>query len=111
MAKVRDFMSTDVVTISSRAGLTEAARLMRDEDVGLLPVVDGGEIRGVVTDRDIVIKALAESRMDTTVETIMTADLAWLSPDDDEREARERMAVHDVRRLPVIDNGRIVGIV
>jgi CBS domain-containing protein len=111
MPKVREFMTPDVTTVPSSANLTEAARLMRDCDVGVLPVVDGGQITGVVTDRDIVIRGVASGKADATVASVLTGNIVCLSPDDDARDAEQRMAEYNVRRLPVVDGGRLVGIV
>jgi len=111
MAKVRDFMTTDVVTVSPQAELAEAARLMRDADVGVLPVVEGGSIRGVITDRDIVVRGLAEGGSGARVADVMRDGLITISPDDDEKDAERLMSENDVRRLPVLENGQLVGMV
>jgi CBS domain-containing protein len=111
MAKVRDFMTSDVVTIDSQADLPAAARLMRDADVGVLPVLEGQTVRGVITDRDLVIRGLAEGNASARVGDITFDGLVSLSPDDDEQKAVDLMSSNDVRRLPVIDNGRLIGMV
>ena len=111
MARVRDFMTTGVMTVDSSAELVEAARLMRDCDVGVLPVMQDGRLRGMVTDRDIVTRALASGKFKATVGEILTEDLVCLSPDDDEKEAQKRMSDNDVRRLPVVEDGKVVGMV
>jgi CBS domain-containing protein len=111
MAKVRDFMTTSVVTVSSDMQLTDAARLMRDEDVGVLPVVDGGQLKGVVTDRDLVVRGLADGKQSGRVGDLLTEYLVCLEPDDDEKQAEKLMSENDVRRLPVVENGRLVGMV
>jgi CBS domain-containing protein len=111
MAKVKDFMTPDVVTVAASARLSEAARLMRDSDIGVLPVVEGDTLRGIITDRDIVIRGLAAGTADATVETILTEQVAVLSPEDDVKDAERRMAEHDVRRLPVVEEGKLVGMV
>jgi CBS domain-containing protein len=103
MTKVRDFMTTDLVTVNVQAALAEAARLMRDADVGVLPVTDGKEVLGVITDRDIVIRGLAEGKVGAKVGEIMVDGLVSLSPDDDEQAAVKLMSDNDVRRLPVME--------
>jgi CBS domain-containing protein len=111
MPKVKDFMSKDIVSVSSDARLNDAARLMKQHDVGVLPVCDGNKLRGVVTDRDIVVKGLAEGRAGGHVSDVMTRDVVTLSPDDDDKKAQQLMSDNDVRRLPVCDNNEIVGMV
>jgi len=111
MSTVSEFMSTNPVTIPSDAPIEQAARLMRDHDIGFLPVLDGESFRGVVTDRDIVVKALAEGRYDERVGGIVSASVVTVTPDDDVQRATELMAEADVRRLPVCVDGQLVGIV
>jgi CBS domain-containing protein len=111
MTKVRDFMTTDLVTVNVQAALAEAARLMRDADVGVLPVTDGKDVLGVITDRDIVIRGLAEGKVGAKVGEIMVDGLVSLSPDDDEQAAVKLMSDNDVRRLPVMEGGHLVGMV
>lgn len=110
MTKVQDLMSSDVVTISSSARLAEAARLMRDNDVGMLPVMDGSNFKGVVTDRDLVIKGLASQGESASVGSIASHDITSVSPGDDAKDAEKKMSQNGVRRLPVVDNGRLVGV-
>lgn len=111
MSSVREFMTANPVTISSKGSIEEAARLMRQHDVGVLPVLDGSSFRGVVTDRDLVIKALAEGRMDQMVGQIASNSPVTVSPDDDVRKATQLMSESDVRRLPVCEGDRLVGII
>lgn len=111
MQTVREFMTAEVVTIPSDSPIEDAARLMRQHDVGVLPVMDGESFRGVVTDRDIVVKALAEGRFDEQVGAIASTSLVTVSPEDDVRRAAELMAESDVRRLPVCEDGRLIGMV
>lgn len=111
MAKVRDFMTTNVVTIGSQAMISEAARLMRDHDIGLLAVVDAEELRGVVTDRDLVVKCVAAGMTDGPVANVLSSGVICLGVDDDADEAEKRMSKNNVRRLPVLDGGKLVGMV
>lgn len=110
MSKIKDFMTTPVVTVSAKATLAEAARLMRDNDVGFLPVVDGDDLKGVVTDRDLVVRGLADGD-EKSIGEIVSGGVIFLRPDDDEKEAEKLMSANNVRRLPVVDNGRLAGMV
>lgn len=109
MQTVREFMTEDVVTIESDSPIEDAARLMREYDIGLVAVMDGESLRGVVTDRDIVVKAIAEGRFDERVGSIVSETLVTVSPDDDVVRAAELMSETDVRRLPVCDGKQLVG--
>lgn len=111
MAKVKDFMSSDVVSVGSTAQVIDAARMMRDSDVGMLPVIDGGKLKGVITDRDLVVRALAEGRADATIGSILSEGAVCLSPDDDAKDAERLMSEKEVRRLPVVMGETVVGIV
>jgi CBS domain-containing protein len=90
----------------------EAARVMREADVGPVLVVDDGRVAGILTDRDIVVRAIADGRdpQSTPVREACSADLVTLSPDQDIDDAARLMREHDVRRLPVVQDGRPVGI-
>jgi CBS domain-containing protein len=85
---------------------------MKQEDCGAIPVVDGGRLVGIVTDRDIVVRAIAAGKdpKTTKVRDIMSADPITVAPQDDVKMAEERMRERQVRRLPVVDQGRLVGI-
>lgn len=111
MQTVRDFMTEDVISIESDSPIEDAARLMRQYDIGLLPVLDGDSFRGVVTDRDIVVKALAEGRFDERIGSIVSESIVTVSPEDDVQRAAQLMAESDVRRLPVCENGVVIGMV
>jgi CBS domain-containing protein len=111
---IRDVMTRDVVMIEPEASLTEAARRMRGLDVGPLPVVDGGLLVGMVTDRDIAIRGAAEARdpSATSVAEVMTRDVVCCFEDDDVQQAARTMQRHQLRRLVVVDvSGRVAGIV
>lgn len=112
MAKlVRDAMTANPRTVRVGASVLDAARLMEEEDVGSIPVVDNGQILvGMVTDRDIVLRVVAAGKDPgtTTVETVATRDISPASPDESLDEALQQMAERQVRRLPVIEADRVV---
>src|SRR5512134_3784742 len=94
--------------------VSDAAKLMRDEDVGLTPIVEGDRLVGTLTDRDIAIRVVAEGRdpESTTVREVASSELVTIDPDQSLDEALRLMAQHQVRRLPVVEEeGRLVGIV
>ncbi len=110
---VRELMA-EPVTVPADTSLTEAAQLMRDADLGDLVVVDeSGAPRGIVTDRDIVVRGIAEHRLpdDTTVGSVCTADLVMVTPDDDLERAATLIREASVRRLPVVQGQRVVGVI
>ena len=112
MAKsVRDAMTASVSSVGPSQSLADAAQLMKGEDVGSVPVVEEGRLAGIVTDRDIVTRAVAERRnpQDVLVEEIASHDLVTVEPEQDLDEALALMARHKVRRLPVLEEGRLVG--
>lgn len=111
--KVRDIMTRDPISLDAGETLTAAARQMRDADVGALIVVDGDTVRGVVTDRDITVRGIAEELdpRTTRLADVVTHDVVTVSADDDVASAVEKMRDHAVRRLPVVEEGRVVGIV
>jgi CBS domain-containing protein len=112
MAKsVRDVMTPGVQTVSASQSLTEAAEVMKGEDVGSVPVIEQGRLTGIVTDRDIVTRAVAERRDPQTVKVdeVASRELVTVEPDQDLDEALALMARHRIRRLPVVEEGRLVG--
>jgi CBS domain-containing protein len=114
MAKsVRDAMTEDPRSIVASASVVEAARLMREEHIGSLPVTDDEQLVGMVTDRDITTRVVADSADPklTSVGEVYSRDLISVEPDNDLEEALRLMARHQVRRLPVVENGKLVGIV
>jgi len=111
--KVRDIMTWKVESVGPEADLSMVARQMKELNVGSVPVVDGDQLVGIVTDRDIVIRAVAEGK-DPRVEqarTVLTPSPRTVSPDADVQEVAKFMAREQIRRLPVVDNGKLVGIV
>ncbi len=109
---VNEVMTHDPQTVDAGDTLAEAARVMREADVGPVVVDDGGQLAGILTDRDIVVRAVADGRdpQSTLVREACSANLVTLSPDQDIEEAARLMREHDVRRLPVVQDGRPVGI-
>ncbi|WP_395574814.1 CBS domain-containing protein [Streptomyces sp. BK79] len=110
---VRDIMTGDPVTVEPQASVTAVARIMRDQDLGAVLVTDGDELRGLVTDRDLVVRSVAEGGDPerTTVAGACSDDLVTVRSDDALDHAVELMREHAVRRVPVVDDGRPVGIV
>ncbi|MDL5205555.1 CBS domain-containing protein [Streptomyces sp. ALI-76-A] len=110
---VSDIMTSAPVTVEPQASVTAVARMMRDQDLGAVLVADGDELRGLVTDRDLVVRALAEGGdlEQTTVADACSDDLVTVTPEDDVDHAIELMREHAVRRLPVVESGHPVGIV
>ena len=108
---VRDVMTSNPRTVSPSDSIQVAARIMKEEDCGVVPVVDNGRPVGIVTDRDIVIRAVADGRGDRAVREIATMDLVFVKPDTSTRDAAKLMGERQVRRLPVVENDRLVGIV
>jgi CBS domain-containing protein len=113
MAKsVRDTMTTQPASVDRSKPISDAARVMRDENVGSLPVVEEGRLIGVITDRDIVIRLVAEGRdLDSaTVGEAYSDQPVTVEPDQDLDDALRLMARYQVRRLPVAEGDRLVGI-
>ena len=113
MQTIGELMTTDVEVVRPDETLREAARAMADLDVGSLPVCDGRKLIGMVTDRDITIRAVAEGKSsDTPVSEVMTDDVVWCTDTDSVDEVLQQMSDAQVRRIPVVDKDRqLVGIV
>jgi CBS domain-containing protein len=114
MAKsVRDAMTEGPRSIDASASVVEAARLMREEHIGSLPITDHEQLVGMITDRDITTRVVAEAADPkvTSVGDVHSRDIISVEPDNGLEEALLLMARHQVRRLPVVENGRLVGIV
>ncbi|HSR00156.1 MAG TPA: CBS domain-containing protein [Sphingomicrobium sp.] len=111
--KVRDIMTASVDSIEAADTIAYAARRMAEDDVGCLPVLDGGQLVGIVTDRDIAVRAVAASiGADTPVRRIMSERVATCSPGDDIAKALALMSREQVRRMPVCnERGEVIGIV
>lgn len=113
MRKISEVMTSDVKVVRPEDSLQRAASLMAEEDVGSVPVCDGERLQGMITDRDITIRAVARGLdCETSVREVMTEDLVWCNESDDTQEVLRRMADRQIRRIPVIDaNRKLVGIV
>jgi CBS domain-containing protein len=110
---VRDAMTSDPCAIDSGKDVSYAAKMMRDEDVGIAPIVEGDQLVGVLTDRDIAIKVVAEGKDPTSVRVmeVATTNLITVDPAQDLDEALRLMGQHQVRRLPVVEeDGKLVGV-
>jgi CBS domain-containing protein len=110
---IREVMTSKVCSIDADKPVAYAAKMMRDEDVGLAPIVEGDRLVGTLTDRDIAIRVVAEGRdpQSTTVRDVASTDLVTVDPEQDLDEALRLMAQHQVRRLPVVEeDGRLVGV-
>jgi CBS domain-containing protein len=110
---VRDAMTENPRSIGASASVVEAARLMREEHIGSLPITDDKKLVGMITDRDITTRVVAEAAdpKTTSVGDVYSRDLISVEPEKDLAEALQLMARHQVRRLPVVESGRLVGIV
>src|SRR5438874_4298945 len=115
MAKnVQELMTSNPCSIDSDKPVAYAAKMMRDEDVGLAPIVEGDRLVGTLTDRDITVRVVAEGKdpASTKVSEVASKRLVTLDPQQDLDEALRLMAQHQVRRLPVVEeDGRLVGVV
>lgn len=111
--KIREIMTTDVTTAELNTTLEEIATIMRHEDVGAVPILDDGELAGIVTDRDIVLRCVAEGRDpgECSAEDILTEGLVTVTPDQNVDDAAAIMSRNQIRRLPVLQNGKLVGMV
>jgi CBS domain-containing protein len=106
-------MTKNVRCIERGTSLTEAARMMQQDDIGDVLVIDGGSLCGILTDRDIVVRAIAQERdlASTTAGDICSGDLVTVEPSASIEEAKKLMADRAVRRIPVVENGKPCGIV
>jgi CBS domain-containing protein len=111
---IQDVMTSQPTTVEPGTSIVEAARIMRREDTGIVPVVEGEKLVGTLTDRDIVVRLVAEGRdaQSSTVKEVASTELVTIDPQQELDEALRLMASHQVRRLPVVEeDGRLVGIV
>jgi CBS domain-containing protein len=111
---IRDIMTANPSTIEPDQSVVEAAKIMKQEDAGVVPVTENGRLTGMVTDRDIAIRVVAEGKdpQSTAVREVVSKNLVTIDPQQELDEALRLMAQHQVRRLPVVEeDGRLVGIV
>lgn len=112
MGKIRNIMSDDVECCTLLDNMYEVAIKMKEWNVGAIPIVDGEKLVGMITDRDIAIRGVADKNPGSSkVEKIMSEELITVSPDTSTEEAAELMAKHQIRRLPVVEGDKLVGIV
>ena len=111
---IKEIMTSEPCTIDAGKSVAYAAKMMRDEDVGLAPIVEHDKLIGLLTDRDIAIRVVAEGRSpdQVTVREVASKQVVTIDPQQDLDEALRIMAKHQVRRLPVVEeDGRLVGVV
>ena len=109
--KVKDIMSKNVACVNPESKVVEAAQLMQKHNVGSIPVVDRSGIVGIVTDRDIIVRNIAHGKNpgDTPVRDIMTGQVITASPDMEVDEVTKLMSEKQIRRVPVVENNMVVG--
>ncbi|MHB1651137.1 MAG: CBS domain-containing protein [Desulfitobacteriaceae bacterium] len=110
--KVRDVMSEKVQWVALNTPLVEVAKMMQNSDIGSVPVCENKKLLGIVTDRDIVIRAVASGANPSNVNAgqVMTTQVLTVTPDTDAHEASAVMSKNQIRRLPVVERGEVVGI-
>jgi CBS domain-containing protein len=112
MRKLSDIMSADCQTVSPQDNIFEAAVLMKQHDIGIVPVVEGRKLIGVITDRDLVVRGYAEKHSgSTSVMEVLTKNVRTAPPDMSVDDAVQLMASEQIRRLPIVENGELKGIV
>lgn len=112
MKTVKDIMSKDIVTVTLKDNVFEIAVAMKNHDIGFIPVVEGRKLLGCVTDRDIVVRGIAEKREGSaSVEQVMSRDIKTVTPDTSVDDCARLMANNQIRRIPVVENGDLVGVV
>lgn len=109
--KVRDMMSKNIATVKPDTPIIEVAKVLKDMNIGSVPVCDGNKVVGIVTDRDIVIRELAMGKdvKRDVAKDVMTSGVTTASPDMDIHDASKIMAQRQIRRLPVVENGALIG--
>ncbi|MFS1513306.1 CBS domain-containing protein [Chengkuizengella sp. SCS-71B] len=112
MSTLKEIMTTDCVTVTLQDNIYEVAVKMKEHNIGIIPVVDNKKLIGVATDRDLVIRGYAEKKSGSTaVEEVISKNITTASPDTNIDDAANIMAEQQIRRLPVVENGNLVGIV
>ncbi len=110
---VKDVMTKEIVAVLPQDSVIEVAVLMYENDIGSVPVISDNQLQGIITDRDIVIRCIAKGKSadKTKVSDVMTTGVSFLTPEQSVHDAVSMMAAEKVRRLPVVKNGNIDGIV
>ena len=109
---VRDLLKGDPVTVEASATVQDAAKLMDEKDIGNVLVIENDEVQGIVTDRDIVVRVIAKGEgADASVREAATTDVETLEPDASIDDAIQKMEQGNVRRLPVVEDGKPVGVI
>lgn len=110
--KVRDIMTSSVDWVTPDTSAVEVAQLMKQNDVGSIPICEGNKLIGIITDRDIVLKVVAVggNTKNVSVKDIMSSEVITVNEDQDAHEAADLMAKSQIRRLPVLKDGKLVGI-
>jgi CBS domain-containing protein len=109
---VRDLLKGDPVTVEASATVQDAAKLMNEKDIGNVLVIENNEVQGIVTDRDIVVRVIAKGDgADASVREAATTDLETIEPDASIDDAIQKMEQGNVRRLPVVEDGKPVGVI
>ena len=109
--KLKEIMSKDIAFVSSKDSIESAAQLMQQYNVGSIPICDNNNLVGIVTDRDITLRAVAKGQYQQSVGEIMTKNPVTGTPETDVHEAARIMGEKQIRRLPVVENKSLVGIV
>lgn len=110
--KIQEIMTKEVATLNSNDTIAKAADMMKRINVGSIPVVENNKLVGIVTDRDIILRNIAEGNSSNqTISQVMTQDIVSVAPDTDVHEAADIMAQKQIRRLPVVQDGSLLGIV
>lgn len=108
--RVKDLMTTSVTCVRPETTIQQVAKQMKQENIGAIPVCnDRGEALGIITDRDIVIRSVSDENSAKTAKDIMTTNLVFANPNMDTHQAALLLAKYQVRRLPVVENNKIVG--
>lgn len=112
LTTIKDVMSTNIAYCTPVDNVFEAATKMKQEDVGIIPVVNNNRLMGLVTDRDIVLRGIAEKHPGSeSITSVMSTDIVSVSPDDPVEKAAELMSRYQIRRLPVVEHNELVGMV
>ncbi|MBJ6363287.1 CBS domain-containing protein [Paenibacillus sp. GCM10012307] len=112
MRTVKEIMTTDCITATQHDNIYELAVMMKNNDIGFVPIVEGRKLLGVVTDRDLVVRGYAQKHSgSTSVTEVLTTDIETIAPSTSVDEAARIMARNQIRRLPVVENGELLGVV